>query len=186
MCIQQQQNGLDCSVFAITFMLYLVNKKDLTNISLDEKKLRDDLKECFKKGRQKLQHFPATKRRLHTKQVQGTYLENGFRKKSVSLNYLKLMIGSVISSVNRFFCHKSEELPNSFFDFFTYVCRFIMNWGCECFFVLFRKLRTSLSLATFLVIILWNLKDFCYNFDGPREKQNWIYRKRNFKYLLLH
>ena len=34
--VQQQQNGFDCGVYAITFMVSFVNKKDLTSISFDE------------------------------------------------------------------------------------------------------------------------------------------------------
>ena len=30
--VQQQQNGFDCRVYAITFMIFLVNKKDLLSI----------------------------------------------------------------------------------------------------------------------------------------------------------
>ena len=30
--VQQQQNGFDCRVYAITFIIFLVNKKDLLSI----------------------------------------------------------------------------------------------------------------------------------------------------------
>ena len=35
--IQQQQNKFDCGVYAIAFMVSLVNKKDLTSIPIDKK-----------------------------------------------------------------------------------------------------------------------------------------------------
>ena len=49
--VQQQQNGFDCGVNAIAFMVSLVNKEDLASISFDEKKLRDHLYDCYKQGR---------------------------------------------------------------------------------------------------------------------------------------
>ena len=35
--VQQQQNKFDCGIYAIAFMVSLVNKKDLTSIPIDEK-----------------------------------------------------------------------------------------------------------------------------------------------------
>ena len=35
--VQQQQYKFDCGVYAIAFMVSLVNKKDLTSIPIDEK-----------------------------------------------------------------------------------------------------------------------------------------------------
>ena len=35
--VQQQQNGFDCGVYAIAFMVSFVNKEDLTSISFNEK-----------------------------------------------------------------------------------------------------------------------------------------------------
>ena len=46
--VQQQQNRFDCGVYAITFMVSLANKEDLTSISFDEKKMRDHLHDCYK------------------------------------------------------------------------------------------------------------------------------------------
>ena len=37
--VQQQQNGFDCGVCAIAFMVSLVNKEDLASIFFDEKKI---------------------------------------------------------------------------------------------------------------------------------------------------
>ena len=37
--VQQQQNGFDYGAYTIAFMTSLVNKKELTSISFDEKKL---------------------------------------------------------------------------------------------------------------------------------------------------
>ena len=34
--IQQQQNGFDCGVYPIAFMVPLVNKEDLASISFDK------------------------------------------------------------------------------------------------------------------------------------------------------
>ena len=47
--VQQQQNVFDCGVYANAFMVSLVNKKDLTSISFNEKKLQDHLYDCWKK-----------------------------------------------------------------------------------------------------------------------------------------
>ena len=55
--VQQQQNRFDCGAYAIAFMVSLINKKDLTSISFDEKKLRDHLYGCYKQGR--LIPFPS-------------------------------------------------------------------------------------------------------------------------------
>ena len=57
------------------------------------------------------QYSTVTKLRFLTKQVQGTYFENGFRKSSI-----KLTIGSVIGSVNSSRFYK-PELPNSYLTF---------------------------------------------------------------------
>ena len=38
--VQQQQNGFDYGVYAIVFMVSLVNKEDLTSISFNEKSCR--------------------------------------------------------------------------------------------------------------------------------------------------
>ena len=55
----QQQNGFGCGVYAIPFMVFLVNNEDITSISFDEKKLRDHLYDCYKQGR--LIPFPSGK-----------------------------------------------------------------------------------------------------------------------------
>ena len=57
--VQQQQNGFDCGVNAIAFMVSLVNKEDLASISIDEKTLWDHLYDSFKQGR--LIPFPSVK-----------------------------------------------------------------------------------------------------------------------------
>ena len=51
MPVQQQQNGFDCGVYAIAFMVSFVNKEDLASISFDEKELGDHLYDCYKQGR---------------------------------------------------------------------------------------------------------------------------------------
>ena len=57
--VQQQQNGFDCGVYAIAFMVSLINKEDLTSITFDEKKSRDHFYDCYKQGR--LIPFPSAK-----------------------------------------------------------------------------------------------------------------------------
>ena len=58
--IQQQQNGFDCGVYAIAFMVSLVNKEDLASISFDEKnisKCKPSAKENVKRNTAKLISF---------------------------------------------------------------------------------------------------------------------------------
>ena len=57
--VQQQQNGFDCGIYVIAFMVSLVSKKDLTSISFDEERLRDHLYDCYKTGR--FMPFPSAK-----------------------------------------------------------------------------------------------------------------------------
>ena len=62
MPVQQQQNGFDCGVYAIVFMVPLVYKEDLTSIPFDEKQLQDHLYDCYKQGR--LIPFPSAKKNV--------------------------------------------------------------------------------------------------------------------------
>ena len=60
--VRQEQNGFHCCAYAIGFMVFLVNKKDLTSKSFDEKKLQVYLYDCYKKGR--LMPFLSAKKNL--------------------------------------------------------------------------------------------------------------------------
>ena len=71
--VQQQQNGFDCGVYAIAFVVSLVNKKDLTSVSFDEKKLRDHLYDCCKQGR--LIPFPSAKENVKRNTAKWIYFE---------------------------------------------------------------------------------------------------------------
>ena len=46
--VQQQQNGFDCGVYVIVFMVSLVNKEDLASISFDEKNISKCEGKCEK------------------------------------------------------------------------------------------------------------------------------------------
>ena len=60
--VQQQQNGFDCGVYAMAFMVSFVNKEDLASTSFDEKKLGDHLYDCYKQRR--LIPFPSAKKNV--------------------------------------------------------------------------------------------------------------------------
>ena len=102
----------------------------------------------------KFQHFKV-----------GTVL-NRFKKPILKMNStrkgsLKLTIGSIIGSANRFRCHKSEKLPK------TFVGWCIINIWHNCEFVSFysKNFVCFVLLTSILITILWNFKDSSYSFD---------------------
>ena len=74
---------------------------------------------------------------------------------------VKLRIVSVFFSASKFRYYTSEKLSNVFLTFLLVSLSLLWIYvGVQTCFFLTRKLKTLLSSATFLVITVWNFKDF--------------------------
>ena len=88
--VQQQENGVDCGPFAIAFATGLIMNEDPTEVTYDERKLREHLLKCLTEG--KMSPFPKKTSnagkviRCKNKKVYPTLLQlsNAFSKRTVN------------------------------------------------------------------------------------------------------
>ena len=52
--VQQQEGGVDCGLFSITYALHLLRGDDIKQLCLDQSKMRQHLVDCFEQQ----QHYP--------------------------------------------------------------------------------------------------------------------------------